>query len=82
MKFLCQPLQKFQPEQVKVYHHTKNEVSIATASKVIVQTDRQTDRQTHRYYKNITSLAYAEVTIKVACLLSTYRHNQFDIMET
>ena len=44
MKFLCQPLQKFQPEQVKVYHHTKNEVSIATASKVIVQTDRQTDR--------------------------------------
>ena len=30
---------------VKMYHHTKNEVSVLTASKVIGQTDRQTDTQ-------------------------------------
>ena len=31
---------------VKMYHHTKNEVSILTASKVIAQTDRKTHTQT------------------------------------
>ena len=32
---------------VKMYHHTKNEVCMSTASKVIARTDRQTDRHTH-----------------------------------
>ena len=27
---------------VKMYHHTKNEVSMSTGSKVIVQTDKHT----------------------------------------
>ena len=40
-------------DMVKMYH-TKNEVSMLTASKVIAQTDRQT----HRHDKNITSTAY------------------------
>ena len=31
---------------VKMYHHTKNEVSMSTGSKVIAQTDKHTDRQT------------------------------------
>ena len=32
---------------VKMYHHTKNEVSMSRHSKVIDQMDRHTDRQTH-----------------------------------
>ena len=49
---------------VKMYHHTKNEVSMSTGSKVIAQTDthtqRQTDRHTHTHThnKNITSTTY------------------------
>ena len=42
---------------VKMCHHTKNEVSMLTASKVIAQTDRHT--QTHRHDENITSATYA-----------------------
>ena len=42
---------------VKMYHQTKNEVSMSTASKVVAQTDTQTD--THRHDENITSTAYA-----------------------
>ena len=34
---------------VKMYHHTQNEVSMSTASKVIAQTYTQTDRQTHTH---------------------------------
>ena len=46
---------------VKMYHHTKNEVSMSTPSKVIAQTDTQTDTDTHthRHDENITSTAYA-----------------------
>ena len=50
---------------VKMYHHTKNAVSMSIASKVIAQTDThihthtQTNRQTCRHDKNITSTAYA-----------------------
>ena len=33
---------------VKMYHHTKNEVSMSTGSKVIARTDTQTDGQTDR----------------------------------
>ena len=39
-----------------MYHHTKNEVSMSTASKVIAQTDTHT--HTHRHDENITSTAY------------------------
>ena len=35
-----------------MYHHTKYEVSMSRHSKVIGQTDRQTD--THTRYENIT----------------------------
>ena len=38
---------------VKMYHHTKNEVSMST------QTDRQTHTRIH--YENITSTTYVEV---------------------
>ena len=37
---------KLDLDMVKMYHHTKNEVSMLRHSKVIDQTDRQTD--THR----------------------------------
>ena len=40
---------------VKMYHHTKIEVSMSTGSKVIAQTDTHT----HTHYENITSSAYA-----------------------
>ena len=42
-------------DMVKMYHHTKNEVSMSTASKVRARTGTQTDRQ----YENITCTAYA-----------------------
>ena len=40
---------------VKMYHHTKNEVSMSRHSKVIACTDRQTHRQTQirRQYESI-----------------------------
>ena len=37
---------KFDLDMVKMYHHTKNEVSMSTGSKVIAQTDAQTDTHT------------------------------------
>ena len=37
---------KFDLDIVKMYLHTKNEVSMSRGSKVIAQTDRQTHRQT------------------------------------
>ena len=47
---------------VKMYHHTKNEVSMPTDLKVIARTDpqthRQTDKHTHRHYENVTSTVY------------------------
>ena len=52
---------KLDLDMVKMYHHTKNEVSMSTGSKVIAQTDTQTDIQTDRqtHNENITSTAYA-----------------------
>ena len=44
---------------LKMYHHTKNKVSISIASKVIAQTDTQTDSQTHTHDENINSTTYA-----------------------
>ena len=41
---------KFDLDMVKMYYHTKNEVSMSRHSKVIAQTDTQT----HRQYENIT----------------------------
>ena len=32
----------------KMYHHTKNEISMSTGSKVIARTDNHTDRQTDK----------------------------------
>ena len=61
---------KLDLDMVKMYHHTKNEVSVSTGSKVIAQTDRQTHIQTHTHRQtdththththdeNITSTAY------------------------
>ena len=53
---------KLDLDMIKMYHHTKNEVSMSRHSKVIAQTetetqtDRQTHthRQTHRQHNNIT----------------------------
>ena len=39
---------KIDLDMVKMYLHTKNEVSMSRGSKVIAYTDRNTDRQTHR----------------------------------
>ena len=40
---------KLDPDMVKMYVHTKNEVSMSRGSKVIACTDRNTDRQTDRH---------------------------------
>ena len=51
---------------VKMYHRTKNEVSVSTDIKFI-ETDRQTDRQKQKHYENITSASYAtSVCIQVS----------------
>ena len=55
---------KLDLDMVKMYLHTKKEVSMSRGSKVIAFTDRNTDRhtdrhterQTHRHAKNITYL--------------------------
>ena len=39
---------KFALDMVKMYLHTKNEVSMSRGSKVTYKTDRNTDRQTDR----------------------------------
>ena len=41
---------------IKMYHHTKNEVSMSRHSKVIVQTDRQTHTRTHRHTDSMKTL--------------------------
>ena len=66
---------------IKMYHHTKNEVSMSTPSKVIAQTDthtdgqtdRQMDRHTHRQYENITSTAYAGGNNNICFVQNTKR---------
>ena len=49
---------KLDLDMVRMYHHTKSEVSMPGYSKVIAQMDRQTHtqtyRQTHIEYENIT----------------------------
>ena len=49
---------KLDLDMVKMYHYTKNEVSMLRHSRVIACTDKQTDRQidtqTDRQYENIT----------------------------
>ena len=37
---------KLDLDMIKMYHHTKNEVSMSTGSKVIARTDTQTERHT------------------------------------
>ena len=39
---------KLDLDMIKMYLHTKNEVSMSSSSKVIAWTDRNTDTQTHR----------------------------------
>ena len=43
---------KLDLDMVKIYHQTKNEVSVTRHSKVIAQTDTHT--HTHTGYENIT----------------------------
>ena len=49
-------------DMVKMYYHTKNEVSMSRHSKVIGQTDtqththRQTDRDTHTHTQSMKTL--------------------------
>ena len=45
-------------DMVMMYHHTKNEVSTSTYSKVN-SLNRWTYTQTDRHYENITSTTYA-----------------------
>ena len=42
---------KLELDMVKMQHHTKNEVSMSTHSKVIAWTDKRTDRQTQRKHR-------------------------------
>ena len=53
---------------VRMYLHTKNEVSMSSSSKVIVCTDGHTDRQTHTHTQ-------ADMTENI-----TYPHTRVIIM--
>ena len=50
---------KLDLDMVMMYHHTKNEVSMSTGSKVTARTDENTHTDTHTHDENITSTAYA-----------------------
>ena len=53
---------KLDLDMVKMYHHSKNEISMSTAPQVVAHLDRQTDTDTqihtsrqpdtHRHYEN------------------------------
>ena len=45
---------KFDIDMIKMYQHTKNEVSMSSASKVIAQTDKHTDTHTHTHLHHTT----------------------------
>ena len=47
---------KLDLDMVKMYHHTKNEVSMSRDSKVIAQTDRQTHTHTHTHTQSMKTL--------------------------
>ena len=47
---------KLDLDMVKMYHHTKNEVSMSSHSKVIAQTDRQTHAHTHTHTQSMKTL--------------------------
>ena len=49
---------------VKMYLHTKNEVSMSRGSKVITRTDRNTDRQTHRQTNMTENITFPH-TVKI-----------------
>ena len=57
---------KLDLDVVKMSHHTKNEVSRSTHSKVIActdtQTHRHTDRQTHTHTHTHTHTQYEDIT--------------------
>ena len=48
-------------DMVKMYYHTKNEVSMSSHSKVIARMNRHTDRHTGRQCENITFLRTREL---------------------
>ena len=50
---------KFDLDMVKMYHHTKNEVSMSRHSKVIAQTDKHTDSM-----KTLPSRIFYQLTFK------------------
>ena len=56
---------KLDLDNVKMYHHTKNEVSMSTPSKVIVQIGRQTDRQTDTHTMKTLPLPHTWEVIKI-----------------
>ena len=59
---------KFDLDIVKMYHHTKNEVSMSSGSKVIAQTDTQTHRHTDKHTDMTKTLPLPhtrEVTIQI-----------------
>ena len=50
-------------DMVKMYLHTKNEVSMLSGSKVIAWTDRNTDRQTDRQTDMTKNITYPHMRV-------------------
>ena len=48
---------------VKMYHHTKNEVALSTALKVLAETDRQTHTHRHTHTDITKTLPHTQEVI-------------------
>ena len=64
---------KLDLDMVKMYHHTKYQVSMSTHSKVIAQTDKQTDIRTHTDMMKALPLLHTQEVIIVSDPIS---HNK------
>ena len=64
---------KLDLDMVRMYLHTKNEVSMSSGSKFIVctdgHTDRHTDRQTHRQTDMTENITYPHTRVVITLLV-------------
>ena len=64
-------------DMVKMYHHTKNEVSMSNASEVIAQTDKHTKTQAHRQTHTLQKhylYRLPSSSLNSWCLIITIKH--------
>ena len=73
---------KLELDMVKMYHHTKNEVSMSRHSKVIAQRDRQTGRHIHTHMSCKSPLSFITCLLCLAHAQGINGVNSVEIMKT